>query len=401
MLDRVNLGMQSLVRPRPLDPQAEAVRDALRHLGVLEYHRTGQTGKGIKVAVLDSGFRGYRNALGKALPAQVKCRSFRKDGQLEARDSQHGILCGEVIHHLAPGAELIFANWEPETPAAFLDAVRWVRSEGAQIISCSVIMPAWSDGEGGGPIHRELTRALGNALMFASAGNTAQRHWSGPLVAEKDGVHQWVKGRRDCSIRPFSSERVSVELTTCDGAYEVVVHDLARGREVGRSSTGEGTGCRNAVVRFEPTHHGRYVVRVRGLQTAGKFHLTCLGGKLQYATALGSIPFPSDGQEVVAVGAVDVKGRRMSYSSCGPCAAAPKPDLVAPVPFPSVWRAEQPFAGTSAAAPQAAGVAALVWGRHHDWDASRVRTELCRVAVKARAGHCVETGYGSLRAPRF
>src|SRR4029078_4500609 len=96
------------------------------------WHGAGHRGEGVKVAVLDTGFRGYRNALGQVLPAQVRVRSCRKDGRLEARDSQHGVLCAEVIHHLAPEAELLFANWEPETPTAFLDAVRWARGAGAR-----------------------------------------------------------------------------------------------------------------------------------------------------------------------------------------------------------------------------------------------------------------------------
>ncbi len=100
-------------------------------LGVQSWLEQGFRGKGVKVAVLDSGFRGYGNYLGKGLPTKVQTRSFRKDGNLEARDSQHGILCGEVIHTLAPDAELFFANWEPNQPATFLEAVRWARSGGS------------------------------------------------------------------------------------------------------------------------------------------------------------------------------------------------------------------------------------------------------------------------------
>jgi hypothetical protein len=81
-------------------------------LGVDRWHATGYRGHGLKVAILDSGFRGYREHLGLTLPAQVTVRSFRRDGNLEEKDSQHGILCGEVVHALAPDAEILFANWE-------------------------------------------------------------------------------------------------------------------------------------------------------------------------------------------------------------------------------------------------------------------------------------------------
>src|SRR5205085_4028339 len=134
----------------------------LENLGVERWHKKNLRGDGIKIAIFDSGFRDYRSFLGKGLPRCVRTKSFRRDQNLEARDSQHGILCGEVLHALAPDAELIFANWEPQHPDQFLDAVRWAIAEGAHVITCSIIMPTWSDGEGGGPVHAELNRLLGD-----------------------------------------------------------------------------------------------------------------------------------------------------------------------------------------------------------------------------------------------
>jgi hypothetical protein len=88
----------------------------LRRLGIPSWHDYAYRGQGMKVAILDSGFRGYQSFLGKELPAQVQARSFRRDGNLEARNSQHGILCADVVHTLAPEADLLFANWEPNDP---------------------------------------------------------------------------------------------------------------------------------------------------------------------------------------------------------------------------------------------------------------------------------------------
>ena len=132
----------------------------LAGLGATAWQRAGHRGQGVKVAILDSGFRGYCSFLGKELPAKVLAHSFRSDGDLESRDSQHGILCAEVVHAVAPDAELLLANWEPERPDHFLDAVQWARQQGARVVSCSLIMPTWSDGEGGGPIHEALTKLL-------------------------------------------------------------------------------------------------------------------------------------------------------------------------------------------------------------------------------------------------
>src|SRR5947209_14411596 len=111
--------------PQPLLQRARL----LARLGVDRWQALGQRGRGFRVAILDSGFRGYREHLGKALPARVTVKSFRGDGNLEAKDSQHGILCGEVIHALVPDAELLLANWEPDRPKQFLEAVRWAKQQ--------------------------------------------------------------------------------------------------------------------------------------------------------------------------------------------------------------------------------------------------------------------------------
>jgi hypothetical protein len=378
--------------------------ERLEQLGARAWHARGWTGRGVKVAVLDTGFRGYRAHLGHALPAHVPARAFRADGNLEARDSQHGILCGEVVHALAPDAELLFATWEPDRPDQFLEAVRWARREGARVVSCSVIMPSWSDGEGGGDVHAALAAALGpgggpgDLLCFASAGNTALRHWCGTFC-DSGGCHAWVPGQTENPVTPWGDEPVSVELCGRPGAsYEVDVEDTTSDRVVARGTSTEERPSATARFRPEAGHGYQVCVRLRR-GPAGFFHLVALGGGLGRATPRGSIPFPGDGPEVIAVGAVDERGRRLAYSSCGPNSPHPKPDLVAPVPFPSLWR-DRPFAGTSAAAPQAAALAALVWSAHPGWTARQVRDAL-RASARdlGPKGHDCETGYGCVHLP--
>lgn len=400
----------STIRSDVLPPRA----DLLDRLGISTWHAQGWRGQGLKVAVLDSGFQGYKAHLGAALPPTVRTRSFRFDGNLEAKDSAHGLLCAEVIHALAPEAELLLANWEPEHPEQFLAAVRWARQQGARILSCSIIMPSWSDCEGHGRIHDELTRLLGpsdgagDALFFASAGNTAQRHWSGPFEDGGDGYHVWRNTagvpHRENIIHPWGSERVSVELC-CSSAsvYEVLVCDAVTERIVVRARSTDGG---SAVAAFVPEPGCDYHVCVRRLNNTGTsetppppFHLVVLGGGLRYTAPAGSIPFPGDGGEVIAVGAVDATGRRLAYSSCGPKGGAAKPDLVAAVPFPSGWR-PRPFAGTSAAAPQAGALAALLWSRHPDWNAPQIRAALLNATRPCAASSPAwETGHGMLRLP--
>jgi hypothetical protein len=383
----------------------------IERLGLPAWHNLGYRGQGVRVAILDSGFRGYRRFLGRGLPSNVRTRSFRLDHDLEARDSQHGILCAEVVHALAPEAELLFASWEPDDPHSFLDAARWARAEGARVISCSLIMPGWSDGEGGGEIHQALAKLLGagrarrDALCFASAGNTALRHWSGMFNPDAQGRHLWAPDQPQNALTPWSRERVAVELYgPTQSACEVQVFNSSSRTLVGSARVGADARNRGqAIVRFDPDAHATYHLCLRGSAHAApaeKFHLVVLGGNLAHATANGSIAFPGDGAQVYAVGAVDPAGRRVGYSSCGPNSPRPKPDFVAVVPFPSVCR-DRPFAGTSAAAPQAAGLAAVLLSRHPEWTPAQAFAAL-RLAAEdlGPPGHDHETGYGSLRLPK-
>jgi hypothetical protein len=381
----------------------------LSQLGVDRWLTAGFRGRGVKVAVLDTGFRGWHDHLGKDLPAHITARSFRADGKLEFRDSQHGILCGEVIHTIAPDAELLFANWEPGHVDQFLAAVRWAKEQGARVISVSVIMPSWSDGEGGGTVHRALSDLLGpgsghdDLLCFASAGNTTERHWAGHFRDNGDGWHRWQGTRIEDGLSPWAGEpEVAVELYGRAGAsYELWVYDSGAGREVGHAATDPAQKDRlSAAVRFAPVRDHSYGVRVRHVGgPAGDFHLTTTFASLACTTPGANVCFPGDGKEVVALGAVDSEGHRQDYSACGTNLPRPKPDLVAVVPFPSSWRA-RPFGGTSAACPQAAALAALCLSRHPDWSPVRVRQVLQSAAVDLNTpGPDYETGYGRIHLP--
>jgi subtilisin family serine protease len=268
-------------------------------------------------------------------------------------------------------------------------------------------MPGYSDGEGGGPFHERLARILGpgsqrgDVLLFASAGNTAERHWAGRFHGNLQGFHEWRTGKVDNALSPWSDERVSVELCCKPGSrYELIICDGDSGAERYRSTRPSDKASGYTVVRFQPEAGRSYALRVRlAGGEAGPFHVVALQAGLGEAIAAGSVAFPADGPEVLAVGAVDHQGHRTSYSACGSETYKSKPDFVAPVPFATACR-ERPFAGTSAAAPQAASLAALLWSRNPNWRAERVRKTL---QVSARdlgpPGHDPETGFGLIHLP--
>ena len=64
----------------------------------------------------------------------------------------------------------------------------------------------------------------GDLLCFASAGNTAHRHWCGAFQPDAAGFHQWRPGRTANVITPWETDRVSVELYGPGAArYAVVI----------------------------------------------------------------------------------------------------------------------------------------------------------------------------------
>src|SRR5260370_8678404 len=80
----VGLGEEA-AEPSSRESAVKAQRGAhLSKVGVERWHQAGYRGQGVKVAVLDSGFRGWKNHLGKSLPAKVATTSFRTDAHLEA-----------------------------------------------------------------------------------------------------------------------------------------------------------------------------------------------------------------------------------------------------------------------------------------------------------------------------
>jgi hypothetical protein len=131
-------------------------------------------------------------------------------------------------------------------------------------------MPSWSDGEGGGFVHERLTGLLGGGarpddpLLFASAGNTAERHWSGSFQDGGNGFHEWTAGQVDNRVLPWGKDQVSVELCwQADCAYDLQLTDRDTQSAVGHCLARGRTGHTCAVVKFLPEQAHTYQLRVR------------------------------------------------------------------------------------------------------------------------------------------
>ena len=109
--------------PKPTAQTVDASPSALRarllgDMGVPAWHTRGGAAKASRWRCWIPASAATSRLSARHCRTHVTVHSFRSDGNLEAKDSQHGILCGEVVHAIAPQAELLFANWDPEQPRA-------------------------------------------------------------------------------------------------------------------------------------------------------------------------------------------------------------------------------------------------------------------------------------------
>ncbi len=78
-------------------------------IGADAWHQAGFTGAGLRIGVLDLGFAGYQDLLSVELPDDVAITTFGWYDDEEV----HGAACAEIVHEVAPGAELLLACGRP------------------------------------------------------------------------------------------------------------------------------------------------------------------------------------------------------------------------------------------------------------------------------------------------
>src|SRR5581483_11812558 len=112
--------------------------EGLDQIGAQAWHEAGLDGTGVKVAIIDLGFYGYAARLGSVLPASVTTID-RCGGNLAAAPptgTEHGTAVAEVVHQVAPGAQLLLICVDSEVGLA--QAEQDAIAAGARIVNHSV-----------------------------------------------------------------------------------------------------------------------------------------------------------------------------------------------------------------------------------------------------------------------
>ncbi len=340
-----------------------------------------RTTEKVKVCILDLGFKGYASLLGTELPTSVTARSFRADNDIEA-DQVHGAACAEIVHDMAPDADLFLVNFSTDVEQHL--AVDWIIGQGVKVISFSVGWWNAGDGKGTGPICDDVKKAHDAGIIWcSSAGNDAEKHWEGTF-SDSDSNHWMNFSGTDEHLMVYGYECNAYmnwdDWGTWNGTsysgsnndYNLYLYywsggtwnwiDSSTGSQDGNDEPTESVGAYAST----PSYWALYVYKHSGSRnckleifTAGRNYI------YEYNVPAGSIDIPADSPYAVTVGATDWNTDALhSYSSRGPTQDGRiKPDFTAPSGVTTQTYGDRSFYGTSASAPHMAGAFGLILGK--------------------------------------
>jgi len=358
-------------KPTAFTTTSEGVADIAANV----WQGAGNNGAGVKIAVLDPGFTGYGQLVSSGeLPAGVITRSF--SGDITGGGEVHGAACAEIVYDTAPGAQIYLVNFNTDVELG--NAVDYIIAEGVDVVSASWGFYGAFRGDGQGDIDDMVQRANAAGIVWSNAsGNAAQTHWSGSFTdSNADTWHEFSGGDTSNDISASAGGSIDLFLTwnrwpLTDQDYDMFLYWS------GNPNTAVAAGDSWQNGNYPPSEEihytvptgksGTYYVKIQNYSATGDavFNLYSYPLQFQFQTAAGSLGGqPTDSAYAMTVGAVPAGGTTIeSFSSRGPTTdGRVKPDLVAPDRASTVTYGAQGFWGTSAAAPHAAGAAALVKG---------------------------------------
>ena len=365
-----------------------AVEAALAPIRADVWHAAGFTGYQQSVAIIDAGFAGYTEVLGSSLPQVVVTQSFRADGDLEA-GTGHGLRAAEIVHAVAPNAQLYLVNFGTE--AELSAAVDFLIGRDVDVISFSLGFVHAGPGDGTGDVNTIVGRAVDAGVAWSVAsGNWAEQHWGGPFTdLDGNSIHEFAVGQQ-LNGRDFLAGDLVIASLRWDNTWGAACDDydlelfgpdgalVAASRDIQNCSSNPIES-----VQVLATQAGTYSARVIEARSDAPRTLSLLmlgspdrGDRLQLPVAAGSLSQPADHSRVLSVGALQNDGvTEAPFSSRGPTQdGRTKPELLSPTG--AVNGAGETFSGTSAAAPHAAGMLALLSEAFPSMDSAGLIEEL-------------------------
>jgi hypothetical protein len=347
----------------------------------------------------------------------VRCRQGSGD---------EGTAMLEIVHDLAPGAQLFFSTGSGGK-LTFIDSVNCLAAGGVRVLVDDVGFfdePFFEDG----PVAQTVRAAVASGVSYhSSAGNDAGKSVIQDYRPGPSGfLHDFGGGDEynDMVVPPGGKVRCFLQWNDRFGQsgndYDLFLIERSTGTVVA-SSTNLQNGLQDPKenVSFvnpltSPLLIGAAIAKTATAQ-ARQLKLYCpdSGTGLQYRSAQGDIFGHPALPEVVAVAAIGIQDPALSvveaFSSRGPALiffpsveVRPKPDLAA---FDGVVTTLpgggplNPFFGTSAAAPHSAAIAALLLSKNRGMTPAQIQTALTSSAVDVGpAGFDAASGVGRIDA---
>ena len=404
--------VREIVPPLPAqDVQRVAGHGPAAHLSAA-WNQAGYTGQGVKVGIIDVGFKGFSGLMGTELPATVQARCYTDIGRFTTNladcetgraDDDHGTIVAESLMDIAPQVDLYIGH--PVSPGDLQKITDWMVSEGVSVINHSAGWLFDGPGDGTSPYSssplRAVDRAVGGGAIWVSlAHNLAQTTWFGtPLNADDDGFIDFFSSDETNDLLLEAGQTIRVQLRwegiwgQEDTDLDMILYDsnLNPVWYSGDYQSGPLAGDFPIpwdYIEYEVPRDGVYHLAISHFSGPAPGWIQMVGwgtGTLQYHTKNGSITNPSESANpgMLAVGAAhwnDVRAIE-PYSSRGPTPdGRVKPDIVGAdcgaTALSPLNEYNSGFCGTSQAAPHVAGMAALVRQRFPDYTPAQVASYL-------------------------
>ncbi len=404
---------------RPFSPGPRSViSEGKTVVNADEWQSGNLRGSGVKVGIIDLGFYGYSQLLGTELPYSLttKMTGFYNEFYSE----QHGTACAEIVHDIAPEAQMYLVN-AGDYDVDFHNAVNWLSSQGVDVVSSSIginysiiseliyeIAYGYSFSSYYASLQLDDMDALrqqwentirnavsGGITWVQAAGNDGEKRWKSEFTdTDGDGFLNFspTENKNEILLSSYFPYGIPVYAVLAWGEgdteddYDLFISD-EYGNNVANSTIiqAEVPFFPMEVCRFYPIPGRRYFAHVENYDAVPRTISLNIGvygiASLQHYLPQGTVKMapPADMENIITVGAVpfDNPHEIESYSSQGPNADdVIKPDVVAPDFVSTRTYGAEGFPGTSAAAPHAAGVCVLIKEKYPEFTPAQVKAYL-------------------------
>ena len=370
--------VQNLRPPMAPTQNVISISEGVESINADLVQNTGVTGNGVKIAVFDFAFDIFNSEIKNNISESKSFRHDFDDSLIPViglgSEVVHGTAVSEIIVDVAPDVELYLYSFATELE--FIDAVDYAMSK-VDVMTMSAGWTSYST-DGDSVMTQKVQQVIDSGIPFVlSAGNYAETHWQGNYVdINENRWHEFSEIDEGLTVsvtqdRIDSQHPIEMYLLWSDlPSNSVSDFDLTLigpdGDTVAYSSNAQNTKD-NAFewISFMPETVGTYHVGISywGLDTPPDIlEIFSPSDILEYSTPQGSVSVPTDANGAIVVGAIHYLDNYLEdFSSQGPTNNGLNvPNVVAPDGVDTQAYGENPFYGTSAAAPHVAGTVALL-----------------------------------------